>query len=61
MMAYLLTIDGASIDPTLEGFSEDRIKWLFHIQIKISICKREHSNEFEPFDWIILLSDPFKK
>jgi hypothetical protein len=61
MMTDLLAVDRASVDPTLIGLSEDRIKWLFHIQIKISICERKYNNELEPFNWIVLLSCSFEK
>ena len=61
MVADLLSIDGAAIDESLEGFSEDGVEWFFHIKVENRIGECECNTIFELLE-LVIGSDcsPFK-
>lgn len=61
MMADLLEIDGAAIDPALVGFSQNRIERFFHMYGKSVFSHHEDDRVFHSFQRVFDLGCPFGK
>ena len=55
MMADLFSIGGATIDPTLEGFSQNRIEWFLHLKVHDWVSKPEDKSSNESGYHVLIL------